>query len=141
MRRFSLAKHPARDGYWVVMDVANGIAIDFAEHEYNDTQQVTILDDSPLQKLPPQKMASGIATAMREIAEYLFTHWYSIALPTPPFEFRKDDENDRLLLIRNKFPRFTAEIQDDCTVEQISAALKNAGEFARKMARRMGNVE
>lgn len=63
---------------------------------------------------------------------YMFSHWYSIAFPVPTFEFREDDENDRLLLIRNKFPKFTIEIQDDCNLKQLADAFKSLGEFTSK---------
>lgn len=59
-------------------------------------------------------------------------NWYSIALPTPAFEFLKDDKNDRLLLIRNKFPRYAIEIQDNCDLKQLSDALKVCGEFVKR---------
>ena len=66
------------------------------------------------------------------MGDYMFSHWYSIALPTPAFEFREDDENDRLLLIRNKFPKLTIEVQDDCNLKQLSDALEASSEFVAK---------
>ena len=68
----------------------------------------------------------------------MFSHWYSIALPTPVFELREDDENDRMLLIRNKFPKRTIEINDDCDLKQLSDALKAAGEFVTKYRNQYG---
>lgn len=91
-------------------------------------------DKSVIEKLGAQ----GIAQILREMGDYMFTHWYSIALPTPVFEFRQDDENDRMLLIRNKFPKFTLEIQDDCDLKQLSDALKAAGEFVIKFKNQYG---
>ena len=75
---------------------------------------------------------SRLAHIMSEMGDYMFTHWYSIAMPTPVFEFRQDDENDRLLLMRNKFPRFVIEIQDDCDMKQLSDAIKVCSEFLKK---------
>ena len=72
------------------------------------------------------------ARMLREAGDYLFSHWYSIAMPTPTFEFRQDDENDRLLILRNKFPRLEIELKDDCDMKQLSDALKAAGEFVFK---------
>ncbi|UVQ72747.1 hypothetical protein [Bacteroides faecis] len=72
---------------------------------------------------------------MAEMGDYMFSHWYSIALPTPVFEFRQDDKNDRLLLIRNKFPKYTIEIQDDYDLKQLSDALKACGEFVKKVSK------
>lgn len=136
MRRFILEKSQDRPGWWVLTDAENLVVLKFKEHEFNESQQVTFIDEdkSVIEKLGAQ----GIAQILREMGDYMFTHWYSIALPTPVFEFRQDDENDRMLLIRNKFPKFTLEIQDDCDLKQLSDALKAAGEFVIKFKNQYG---
>lgn len=125
MSRFRLDKSTEQDGWYVLTDTENLVVIKF-----NETQKITHLenDQEVIRKLGPQ----GIARVLREMGDYMFTHWYSIALPTPVFEFRQDDENDRTLLIRNKFPRMEIEIKDDCDLKQLSDALKAAGEFVIK---------
>lgn len=136
MKRFRLEKIQDLPGWWVLTDTENLVVLKFKEHEYNESQQITFLneDKSVIEKLGAQ----GIAQILREMGNYMFTHWYSIALPTPVFEFRQDDENDRMLLIRNKFPKFTLEIQDDCDLKQLSDALKAAGEFVMKFKSQYG---
>lgn len=136
MRRFILEKSQDLPGWWVLTDAENLVVLKFKEHEFNESQQVTFIDEdkSVIEKLGAQ----GIAQILREMGDYMFTHWYSIALPTPVFEFRQDDENDRMLLIRNKFPKFTLEIQDDCDLKQLSDALKAAGEFVMKFKSQYG---
>lgn len=136
MRRFILEKSQDLPGWWVLTDAENLVVLKFKEHEFNESQQVTFIDDdkSVIEKLGAQ----GVAQILREMGDYMFTHWYSIALPTPVFEFRQDDENDRMLLIRNKFPKFTLEIQDDCDLKQLSDALKVAGEFVIKFKNQYG---
>lgn len=136
MKRFRLEKSQDQPGWWVLTDAENLVVLKFKEHEFNESQQVTFIDDdqSVIEKLGAQR----IAQILREMGDYMFTHWYSIALPTPVFEFRKDDENDRMLLIRNKFPKFTLEIQDDCDLKQLSDALKAAGEFVMKFKSQYG---
>lgn len=136
MRRFILEKSQDLPGWWVLTDTENLVVLKFKEHEYNESQQVTFLDEdkSVIEKLGAQ----GIAQVLREMGDYMFTHWYSIALPTPVFEFRQDDEKDRMLLIRNKFPKFTLEIQDYCDLKQLSDALKAAGEFVTKFKNQYG---
>lgn len=136
MKRFRLEKSQDLPGWWVLTDTENLVVLKFKEHEFNESQQATFIDDdqSVLEKLGTQ----GIARILREMGDYMFTHWYSIALPAPVFEFRKDDENDRMLLIRNKFPKFTLEIQDDCDLKQLSDALKSAGEFVMKFKNKYG---
>lgn len=136
MRRFILEKSQDLPGWWVLTDAENLVVLKFKEHEFNESQQVTFIDEdkSVIEKLGAQ----GIAQILREMGDYMFTHWYSIALPSPVFEFRQDDENDRMLLIRNKFPKFTLEIQDDCDLKQLSDALKAAGEFVIKFKNQYG---
>ena len=136
MRRFILEKSQDLPGWWVLTDAENLVVLKFKEHEFNESQQVTFLDEdkSVIERLGAQ----GIAEVLREMGDYMFTHWYSIALPTTVFEFRQDDENDRMLLIRNKFPKFTLEIQDDCDLKQLSDALKAAGEFVIKFKNQYG---
>lgn len=136
MRRFILEKSQDLPGWWVLTDAENLVVLKFKEHEFNESQQVTFIDEdkSVIERLGAQ----GIAQVLREMGDYMFTHWYSIALPTPVFEFRQDDEKDRMLLIRNKFPKFTLEIQDDCDLKQLSDALKAAGEFVTKFKNQYG---
>ena len=136
LNRFKLEKSKEKEGWYVLTDTENLVAVKFKEHEFNETQKITHLDDdrSVIEKLGAQ----GIARVLREMGDYMFTHWYSIALPTPVFEFREDDDNDRMLLIRNKFPKLTIEINDDCDLKQLSDALKAAGEFVVKYDKRYG---
>ena len=131
MDRFKLEKSRDLPGWWVLTDTENLVVIKFKEHEFNETQKITHLDND--QEVIKRLGAQGIARVLREMGDYMFSHWYSIALPTPVFEFREDDENDRMLLIRNKFPKLTIEINDTCDLKQLSDALKAAGEFSAKM--------
>lgn len=131
MGRFKLEKSQDLLGWWVLTDTENLVVVKFKEHEFNESQKITFIDDD--KSVVERLGAQGIARILSEMGDYMFSHWYSIALPTPIFEFRQDDENDRLLLIRNKFPKLTIEINDTCDLKQLSDALKAAGEFAIKM--------
>lgn len=130
MGRFRLDKSQELPGWWVLTDTENLIVIKFEEHRFNETQRISILEESRF--IGRKDCASRLARIMSEMGDYMFSHWYSIAMPTPVYEFRQDDENDRLLLIRNKFPRFTVEVQDDCEPHQLASALKKAAEFINK---------
>ena len=136
MNRFILEKSKDHNGWWVLTDTVNLVVVRFEEHKFNETQRISILEES---KFSSTKDCAGeLSKIMREMGDYMFSHWYSIALPVPVFEFRQDDENDRLLLIRNKFPKFTLDIQDDCDLKQLSDALKAAGEFVMKFKSQYG---
>lgn len=131
-KRFILEKSQELPDWWVLTDTENLIVCKFEEHKFNETQRVYVLEDSEFTS--DMNCANKLAHIMSEMGDYMFSHWYSIALPTPIFEFRQDDENDRLLIIRNKFPKFTMEIQDDCDLKQLSDALKACGEFVKKFS-------
>ena len=131
MRRFRLEKSKEQVGWYVLTDTENMIVYRFQEHRFNETQRVTFLDET----IHNRREAHEIARMLREAGDYLFSHWYSIAMPTPVFEFRQDDEDDRLLILRNKFPRLEIEIKDKCDMKQLSDALKKAGELLRKKKR------
>ena len=131
-KRFILEKSQELPDWWVLTDTENLIVCKFEEHKFNETQRVYVLEDSEFTS--DMNCANKLAHIMSEMGDYMFSHWYSIALPTPIFEFRQDDENDRLLIIRNKFPKFTMEIQDDCDLKQLSEALKACGEFVKKFS-------
>lgn len=135
MNRFKLEKSKEQPGWWVLTDTKNLVVIKFEEHKYNETQKVYLLKESEMISSPD--IETKLARIMREIGEYMYTHWYSIAMPTPVYELRQDDESDRLLLLRNKHPRFTLEVEDGCTHKQLADALRKASEFLRKKAERL----
>lgn len=135
MNRFKLEKSKEQPGWWVLTDTKNLVVIKFEEHKYNETQKVYLLKESEMISSPD--IETKLARIMREMGEYMSTHWYSIAMPTPVYELRQDDESDRLLLLRNKHPRFTLEVEDGCTHKQLADALRKASEFLRKKAERL----
>lgn len=135
MNRFKLEKSKEQPGWWVLTDTKNLVVIKFEEHKYNETQKVYLLKESEMISSPD--IEAKLARIMREMGEYMYTHWYSIAMPTPVYELRQDNESDRLLLLRNKHPRFTLEVEDGCTHKQLADALRKASEFLRKKAERL----
>ena len=58
-------------GWWVATDTENGIVVKFEDHKFNDTQQVTLLDDIP----NPDVMK--MARLMREMADWLRKNHYN----------------------------------------------------------------
>lgn len=49
------------------------------------------------------------------------------------FEFRRDDKADKDYLLRNKFPRLTIDVVDDCSYKQLADALRSAGEYIKHL--------
>lgn len=129
--KYKLEKSKEREGWWVLTDTEYLVSIIFEEHRFNETQRTVFLNDCPISKADGNS-ATKLAGILRQMGEYLFSHWYSIALPTPVYELRLDDATGRTLLIRNKYPRFTVELQDEASIVKVADALKKAGEFLRK---------
>lgn len=74
-KRFELKPSQETKGWYVLTDTKNLVVIKFKEHYYNETQKVSILDEQNFMN------AQNIATVLREMGEYMFTNWYSIAFP------------------------------------------------------------
>lgn len=67
-------------GFWVATDTVNGIVIKFREHQFNETQQTTLLNGETFKTA---EEALAVATYMREIADWLRENHYTIAMPEP----------------------------------------------------------
>lgn len=74
----------AADNIWRLLDKDNGILITFNEHQFNETQRVTMLGDKSL----AAEDAPRIAKAMAEMADWMSTYHYAIAMPL--IDFRQD---------------------------------------------------
>ena len=65
MARFKLEKSTQHPGRWVCTDTENMIVCRWRDHQFNDTQKVTMLNDNQ----NPDVMA--LARAMREMGDWL----------------------------------------------------------------------
>lgn len=54
-------------GWWVFTDTENRIVIRFLEHKFNDTQEVTVLDDCEVNP-------HVLARVMREMGDWIVYH-------------------------------------------------------------------
>ena len=79
MERFIL--QPSQEqGFWVATDTEHGIVVKFKEHQFNETQQTTLLNGDTFKTA---EEALAVATYMREIADWLRENHYSKAMPEP----------------------------------------------------------
>ena len=120
MKRFELKKEIGDT--WTLTDTVSGISLRFKEHEFNETQQVSIPESFPADPV----RASRIMQAM---GEYMFTYHYSIAFPVPKFEIRPDEETGRLTVIRHTPPRFKIIFEDECDLRKAVQKVKAAAAF------------
>lgn len=72
MARFVLQKSQMKSEHWVCTDTENNIVCVFKEHEFNDTQEVTMLDDIPTERY------ADVARWMREMGEWLRENHYDL---------------------------------------------------------------
>lgn len=129
--KFLLRKSESAPGWWTLAIPEYGLSIRFEEHKFNETQEVVFTDQTLVEDLGAQ----GVARIMREAGDWLAAHAYSVAMPTPVFEFREIEDSGSVCLLRNKFPRFTMNIEDECDEKQLADALRAASEFLRKRSR------
>ena len=65
-------------GFWVATDKDNGIVVKFREHQFNETQQVTLLNGDTFKSA---EEAMKVATYLRELADWLHDNHYNKAMP------------------------------------------------------------
>lgn len=121
---------PSQDlpNWWVLTDVIEGVVIRFEEHRFDETQRVTLLDESHLQHNPD--CANKVAHILREMTDYLIRDHYFIAMPMPAFSLVEED--GKQFIVRNKPPRFRMEILDETNNYRLATALKKCAEWLTK---------
>lgn len=122
--RYEFTDHPSRQGWFRVTDTKWMMVCDFEAHRYNETQLFPELGHLPTD---PHK----IATAMRELGEWLFAHHYADIFPAPTYEMKLSDDDTELHIIRHKEPVMDAVFETD-DLKAIADALAKASEFVRK---------
>lgn len=71
---------PSQDkGFWVATDTEHSIVIKFREHEFNETQQVTLLNGDTFKSADE---ALKYATYMRELTDWIAKEHYNTAMPS-----------------------------------------------------------
>lgn len=76
--RFTLAPGKNR-GEWKATDNAHGIVITFREHQFNETQKVSLLGGDSFSSMD---QAMRMPVYLREMADWLREAHYSIAMPS-----------------------------------------------------------
>lgn len=87
MPKYLLQKSDKRPLGWVLTDTENQIVCRFVEGQFNDTQQITLLED------PDPRMVMEMPRIMREMADWLAQNHYELVFTSPQLitqEARKD---------------------------------------------------
>ena len=123
MNKYIIQKstHPNK---WVLTDKCNGIVVTFEDGNYNETQKVTMLDNTHL-------TANELAKAMRELGEWVVRHHSSKCFNLPyGVEYSEDDT--KMYLYRRKSPLWRLEIQDNVDKRVLADSLRKAAEWLTK---------
>jgi hypothetical protein len=126
--RYEFIEHAERNDWYVVTDTKWMFVCEFQAHSFNETQK--FIDFGMLDG----KDAQTVATAMRELGDYMYLHHYSEAFPAPTYELRLSEDDTELHIIRHKEPYMDAMFETD-DLKEIASALSKAAEFIKK---RMG---
>ena len=64
----------------MLTDTENLIVVRFEQHKFNETQKVSVLSDSRFNPMTSETVSS-LAKIMREMADWLRSNHYNIAMP------------------------------------------------------------
>lgn len=125
--RYEFIEHPDIPGWYQVTDTKWMMVCQFEAHQFNETQEYTDYGHLPVD---PDK----IATAMRELGDWLFSHHYSDVFPVPTFEIRRTDDDSEIQIIRHKPMHMVVSIpaNEVSDLNEIASNLRKMAEFLNK---------
>ena len=115
------SKHPNK---WVLTDTENGVVITFEKGKFNETQKVTMLDDTRL-------TANELAKVMRELGEWAVRHHGSKCF-SQPYGVEYSEDDTKMYLYRRKSPKWRLEIMDNVDKAHLADSLRKAAEWITK---------
>ena len=136
MSKYRIEKSEQAPDWWVLTDMENMVVIRFQDRAFNETQRVTILEDSPLRGAD---MAKEMAKVMREMGDWVAVHHGSKCFYSP-YGYERSEDDMHLYLYRNKPPRWRLEIPFDFDEMKLANSLTKAGVWMKnaKYRRRSG---
>jgi hypothetical protein len=128
MNKYILQKSSTRPNGWVLTDRENGIVITFDEGLFNESHNVTPLEDI---SHTPQELAR----IMREMGEWVARYHGAICFKdTFVFEFSEDESE--LYLVRTKAPCWRLVLnRGEFDNIKLATSLRKAAEFLTKKVR------
>lgn len=127
--KYKLEKSTQHTYCWVLTDTDNLVVIVFEEHKFNETQKVTLLDESELIKEPDR--ASKIAKIVREMGDYLAKHHGGVAFKIV-YGLEYSEDNSSLFVCRYRTPKWRLEILENIDKNKLATSLKKAAEWLTK---------
>lgn len=117
----------------MITDTKWMMVCEFQEHLFNETQNYLDYGQLPVD---PQK----IATAMREMGDWLYSHHYAEIFQTPTFELKRSDDDQEILIIRHKRPHISVSIPAD-DVNDLTDVANNLRKMAEFLNKRVKNAQ
>lgn len=114
-----------KPGFWVATDKERGIVITFKEHEYNDTQHITLLGGNTFSST---EQAMAIPTALREIADWLRKEHYDTAMP--PLKVQREHIGQTIRNIRLQRGMTQQDLADAAGIPQNKVSSIEAGKYS-----------
>lgn len=124
MDKYIIQQSNTQPNKWVLTDKEKGVIITFEDGKFNETQKVTMLDNTHL-------TANELAKAMRELGEWAVRHHGSKCFNIPyGIEYSEDDT--KMYLYRRKSPKWRLEIQENIDKKNLANSLRKAAEWLTK---------
>lgn len=125
MSKYIIQKSSTQPKGWVLTDTENKVVITFQDGQFNESQKVTLLEDSTA-------TAEELAHIVGAMGEWAARHHGSKCFnKTYGYEVSEDDT--KYYIYRRKSPRWRLEIQESkVTAENVASSLRKAAEFLIK---------
>ena len=124
MNKYIIQKSSTHPNKWVLTDKGNGIVVTFEDGAVNNTQKVTMLDDTQL-------TTNELAKAMRELGEWV-VRYHSSKCFSVPYGIEYSEDDTKMYLYRRKSPKWRLEIQDNVDKKELANSLRKAAEWLTK---------
>lgn len=124
MNKYIIQQSSTCSNKWVLTDMKNGVVITFEDGNYNETQKVTMLDDTHL-------TANELAKIMQELGEWV-VKYHSSKCFSQPYGIEYSEDDTKCYLYRRKCPKWRLEIQDNVDKKNLADSLRKAAEWLTK---------
>ena len=124
MDKYIIQQSNTQPNKWVLTDKKNGVVITFEDGAFNNTQKVTMLDDTRL-------TANELAKVMREMGEWV-VRYNSSKCFNQPYGIEYSEDDAKMYLYRRKSPKWRLEIMDNADKKILADSLRKAAEWLTK---------
>lgn len=136
--RFTLTPGKVR-GEWKATDNAHGIEISFREHQFNETQHVSLLGGDAFSSMD---QAMQMPRYLRELTDWIMAEHYNTAMPS--LEFQRERMGQSIRDLRTQRGLTQVQLAQLAGITQSNLARIEAGRYAvgldilNKIANAMG---